>query len=78
MNQNICLPLKLKPFDLNATGGVNDWTALHLAAHGSHLEIVRDLFDAGADIFQRNSNNQLARHCAKGNYILTKFIKMCE
>ena len=42
------------------------------------MDIVRDLVEAGADIFQRNTNNQLPRHCAKGNYILTKFIKLCE
>lgn len=65
-------------FDMNATGGVHKWTALHLAAHGGHLNIVRELLRAGADIFQRNTNNQLPRHCAKGNYILTKFIKMAE
>jgi len=63
---------------LNAVGGVHEWTALHLAAHGGHLDIVRDLVEAGADIFQRNTSNQLPRHCAKGNYILTKFMKMCE
>ena len=33
---------------------------------------------SGADIFQRNNNGHLPRHCAKGNYILTKFIKMAE
>ena len=65
-------------FDMNATGGVHQLTALHLAAHGSHLNIVRELLKANADIFQRNTNNQLPRHCAKGNYILTKFIKMAE
>lgn len=65
-------------FDMNATGGVHKWTALHLAAHGGHLNIVKELLKAGADIFQRNTNNQLPRHCAKGNYILTKFIKMAE
>jgi hypothetical protein len=32
----------------------------------------------GADIFQRNCNSQLPRHCAKGNYILTKYMKLCE
>ena len=65
-------------FDMNATGGVHKWTALHLAAHGGHLNIVREILRAGADISQRNTNNQLPRHCAKGNYILTKFIKMAE
>jgi ankyrin repeat protein len=49
-----------------------------LAAHGGNLEIVKDLILNGADIYQRNSNNQLARQCAKGNYILTKYMKMCE
>ena len=44
-------------FDMNATGGVQKWTALHLAAHGGHLNIVKHLLMAGADIFQRNSNN---------------------
>lgn len=38
-------------FDLNATGGVHHWTALHLAAHDGNLTIVRDLLLAGADIF---------------------------
>lgn len=63
---------------MNVTGGVHQWTALHLAAHGGHINIVRELLKGGADIFQRNTNNQLPRHCAKGNYILTKFIKMAE
>ena len=63
---------------MNATGGMHKWTALHLAAHGGNLNIVKILLVAGADIFQRNTNNQLPRHCAKGNYILTKFIKMAE
>ena len=44
-------------FDMNATGGVHKWTALHLAAHGGHLSIVRELLRAGADISQRNTNN---------------------
>lgn len=44
-------------FDLNATGGVHEWTALHLAASSGNLEIVRKLVEAGADILQRNSNN---------------------
>ena len=63
---------------MNVTGGVHQWTALHLAAHGGHINIVRELLKGGADIFQRNTNNQLPRHRAKGNYILTKFIKMAE
>ena len=37
-------------FDMNATGGVHKWTALHLAAHGGHLNIVKELLLAGADI----------------------------
>ena len=65
-------------FDLNITGGIQSWTAMHLAAHGGHLQIVKDLINGGADIFQRNNNNHLPRHCAKGNYILTKFIKLNE
>ena len=44
----------LELFDMNATGGVHQWTALHLAAHGGHLSIVRELLQAGADIFSRN------------------------
>ena len=44
-------------FDMNATGGVHKWSALHLAAHGGHLNIVRELLRAGADITQRNTNN---------------------
>lgn len=51
LNQTVCLERKLDPFDLNAVGGVHEWTALHLAAHGGHLDIVRDLVEAGADIF---------------------------
>lgn len=66
-------------FDFNVTGGIQQWTALHLAAHGGHHQIIKDLvYLGGADIFQRNNNNQLPRHCAKGNYILTKYIKLCE
>ncbi len=38
-------------FDLNLTGGVQHWTALHLAAHNGHMGIVKDLVGAGADIF---------------------------
>jgi ankyrin repeat protein len=68
----------METFDLNAQGGFNQWTALHLAAHGNFIEIVKDLLTAGADVFQRNPNNQLPKHCAKGNYVLTKFIKMAE
>jgi hypothetical protein len=30
---------------------------LHLASHGGYLPIIKDLFLAGADIFQRNSHN---------------------
>lgn len=33
---------------------------------------------AGADLFQRNMSFSLPRHCAKGNYILTKYLKMIE
>lgn len=65
-------------FDLNVPGGVQSWTSLHLAAHGGHFQIVKDLVLSGADVFQRNNNNHLPRHCAKGNYILTKYIKLCE
>lgn len=40
--------------------------------------MIKDLVLAGADIYLRNCNNQLPRHCAKGNYILTKYMKLCE
>ena len=36
---------------MNATGGMHKWTALHLAAHGGNLNIVKILLQAGADIF---------------------------
>lgn len=65
-------------FDLNITGGIQQWSSLHLAAHASQLQIIVDLTQAGADIFQRNHTNQLPRHCAKGNYIMTKNIKYIE
>lgn len=77
MNQKI-QEKNLEPFDLNITGGIQQWTALHLAAHGGHMQIVKDLINAGVDVFQRNANNQLPRHCAKGNYILTKYLKLAE
>jgi ankyrin repeat protein len=51
LNKGIIQENNLERFDLNATGGVNEWTSLHLAAHGGHLEIVRDLVENGADIF---------------------------
>jgi len=51
LNQTVCLERKIELFDLNAVGGVHEWTALHLAARGGHLDIVRDLVEAGADIF---------------------------
>ena len=47
----ILLDRNLETFDLNAQGGFNQWTALHLAAHGNHLEIVKELLLAGADVF---------------------------
>lgn len=65
-------------FDLNVPGGVQQWAGLHLASHGGFVQIVKDLIMAGADVFLRNSSNQLARHCAKGNYILTKYLKLAE
>lgn len=63
-------------FDLDALGGVHRWSALHLACHGGHIDIVRELVRAGADVFVRNAHGQLPRHCAKGNYILTKWLKV--
>jgi hypothetical protein len=66
-------------FDVNVPGGVQNWTALHLAAHGGHFQIIKDLVHVGfADIFLRNNSGQLPRHCAKGNYIITKYFKLCE
>lgn len=47
----------LELFDLNITGGVQQWSSLHLAAHASQLQIIIDLTHAGADIFQRNHTN---------------------
>jgi ankyrin repeat protein len=47
----VILANKLERFDLNASGGVNEWTSLHLAAHGGHIEIVKLLVENGADIF---------------------------
>lgn len=41
----------LEPFDLNITGGVQQWTALHLAAHGGHMQIIKDLISAKGDVF---------------------------
>jgi len=38
-------------FDLNVTGGVQQWTALHLAAHGGNFQIIKDLIAAGGDIY---------------------------
>lgn len=70
--------MKLEPFNIDMAGGSFLWTSLHLAAHASQLNIFIDLVQAGADIFQRNQAFQLPRHCAKGNYIMTKNIKLLE
>ncbi|CDW76991.1 leucine rich repeat family protein [Stylonychia lemnae] len=75
---NMLRERNLEPFDLNLPGGALQFAAVHLAAHGGYVQIVKDLIQAGADIFLRNLNGQLPRHCAKGNYILTKYIKLCE
>ena len=37
-----------------------------------------DLSKCGAYIFQRNEGNLLPRHCARGNFIFTKIIKLIE
>lgn len=47
----------LETFDLNLTGGAQQWTAVHLAAHGGFYQIVKDLIAAGVDIFARNMSN---------------------
>lgn len=65
-------------FELDLVGGAHSWSALHLAAHATQLSIFVDLVRAGADIFLRNQSFQLPRHCAKGNYIMTKNIKLME
>ena len=65
-------------FDLDLGGGSQQWTALHLAALSSQPKILVDLAQAGANIFQRNLQNQLPRHCARGNFITTKIIKQIE
>ena len=36
------------------------------------------LANSSADIFERTLANQLPRHCAKGNYMMSKTIKWIE
>jgi hypothetical protein len=47
----------LELLDLNAMGGVQKWSSLHLAAHSGQIKIICDLARAGVDIFQRNKIN---------------------
>jgi ankyrin repeat protein len=65
-------------FDIDLGGGTSEWTALHLAALSSQLNILVELAKAGANIFHRNISNLLPRHCARGNFITTKTIKQIE
>jgi len=65
-------------FDLNAQGGVQLWTALHLAAHHGYNGIVSDLIEAGADVFVRNTSGQIPRNCARGNYVMIKMLQTAE
>ncbi len=39
---------------VNVNAGVRGWTALHLAAGGSHVEVVRRLLQAGANVNARD------------------------
>ena len=47
----------MEEFDINLTGGVQQWTPLHLAAHANNLSIIKMLLQNGSDIFSRNTNN---------------------
>jgi hypothetical protein len=43
---------QLEQFDINLTGGVQQWSALHLAAHGGNMQIIKDiLYLGGSDVF---------------------------
>ncbi|KXZ48898.1 hypothetical protein GPECTOR_24g187 [Gonium pectorale] len=55
---------KLKP------GGTDGMTALMMAAKGGHVEVVKDLLDAGADLYARDRNGMGAlMMAAKGGHV---------
>lgn len=51
----------------NARDAEGDWTALHWAADGGHLEIVQLLINAGADVDSRDKANHTAEYRAELN-----------
>lgn len=49
-----------------------------MAVYSSNIDIIECLVTAGADVFQRSAQGQLPRQCAKGNYMMTKVLKLME
>lgn len=75
---NTSAEFKDSKFDVNFTGGKQDWTALHLAAHSGLFKTTKILLKAGADVFSRNKLGKTPRDVAKGNLSLFKFLSTIE
>ena len=58
---------KLKVRHVNAEGGDDKVTALHIAAAGGHVSLARLLLGKGAYISARDSNGTTPLHHAAGN-----------
>lgn len=69
---------KANKFDVNLTGGKQEWTSLHLAAHVGLFKTIKILLKAGADVFARNQFGKTPRDVAKGNLSVFKYMSTIE
>lgn len=65
-------------FDINVSGGKQEWRALHLSAHTGLFKTTKLLIRAGGDIFCKNKMGKTPKDIAKGNLALFKYLTKLE
>ena len=62
-------------FNYDIAGGFHHWTTVHLAANSSKYELLTEILSTGTEsIFERNLDQKMPKHCAKGNLLIAKLI----
>ena len=66
-----------KPFKINKRGGIDKWTALHIAVSITNYDILKVLLDNKADIYATNINNyKPVVYCRSGGVL--KLLRVYE
>lgn len=65
-------------FDLNAPGGQDSSSPLHLAALSGHFKAVITLVENGGDVYRENAEGKTPKEVAKGDLAVYKYLSKAE